>query len=48
MSSKNLFERKVTKMGNSRITTTHNNKTGKTKHARSYKNPITGRSTRSK
>ena len=28
--SKNLFERRVTKMGNTRLTTTHNNKTGKT------------------
>ena len=46
--AKSLFERKVSKMANTRLTTTHNNKTGKTSHARSYKNPQTGKSSRSK
>jgi len=46
--SKNLFERRVTKMGNTRLTTTLNNKTGKTSFARSYKNPTAGSSKRKK
>jgi hypothetical protein len=44
-----LFGRKVTKWSNGmRTTSTYNKSTGKVSHARSVKNPITGKSRRSK
>ena len=41
-----MFRRRVTKMGNTRLTTTINRNTGKVSHSRSQYNPITGKSTR--
>jgi len=44
-----LFERSTRKWaGGVKTTTTINKKTGKVSHARSVKNPITGKSRRSK
>jgi hypothetical protein len=44
-----LFERTVRKWSNGmKTTTTRNKKTGKVSHARSVKNPITGKSRRYK